>query len=97
MGHHTAILQPSIPMTLMVLLDKSLLLNIASDATTLANLETLFDLTSNSKLECVVEGVETRQEMELLTHIGYCRFQGYFLGHPVGFNHLFEEFGKFAG
>ena len=64
-------------------LDKSLLANVSSDANSRANLEKLFDLTSNFQLECVVEGVETSQEMELLTGIGYCRFQGYLLGKSM--------------
>ena len=78
-------------------LDKSLLLNVSSDKNSQANLEKLFNLTANSQLECVVEGVETRQELEILTRIGFSRFQGYFLGKPFQFADLFVESRKLNG
>ena len=78
-------------------LDKSLLLNVSSDNNSHANLEKLFNLTANSQHECVVEGVETSQELEILTHIGFSKFQGYFLGRPIQFADLFVESRKLSG
>jgi len=77
-------------------LDKSLLLNVSSDKNSHANLEKLFNLIVNSQFECVVEGVETSQELEILTRIGFSRFQGYFLGKPFQFADLFVESRKLS-
>ncbi len=46
-------------------------------------LQTLINLAQNMKLNVVVEGVETKEQVEFLKDIGNCYAQGYYYSRPV--------------
>jgi diguanylate cyclase (GGDEF)-like protein len=64
-------------------IDRSFVHNIETDAASQMILKTLVGLCNNLTLDCVVEGVETTQQMQLLRDEG-CRFmQGYLFARPM--------------
>ncbi|WP_214845826.1 GGDEF domain-containing phosphodiesterase [Exiguobacterium sp. S90] len=46
-------------------------------------LESIFQLTRSMNVECIVEGVETGEEVQIAKDIGIHLFQGYFFAKPV--------------
>jgi diguanylate cyclase (GGDEF)-like protein len=64
-------------------IDRSFVRNIETDPASLTILKTLVGLCSNLQLDCIVEGVETPRQLQLLRGEG-CRFiQGYLFSKPL--------------
>lgn len=63
--------------------DRSFVRDIAEFPNSIALIRSIFDLTVNLGLDCVVEGVETREEMDALRGIGVKVVQGYMIGRPM--------------
>ena len=64
-------------------IDKSFVDEILTDSTDSAIARTVVTLAENLGLEVVAEGVEQREQLELLVSIGCCAFQGYLFGKPA--------------
>jgi diguanylate cyclase (GGDEF)-like protein len=66
-----------------VKIDRSFIMNIESDPAARMILRTMVGLCNNLKLDCVIEGVETPRQMQLLRDES-CRFmQGYLFAKPM--------------
>ncbi|MGF7151123.1 diguanylate cyclase (GGDEF)-like protein [Sphingomonas zeicaulis] len=63
--------------------DRSFVRDIAEFPNSVALIRSIFDLTVNLGLDCVVEGVETPEEMEALRRIGVGVVQGYMISRPM--------------
>ena len=64
--------------------DRSFVSPIAYEPTGRDIVKSIVDLCKNLNLTCIVEGVETEAQADILGNLG-CRFmQGYFFGRPMG-------------
>ncbi|AHE53263.1 putative bifunctional diguanylate cyclase/phosphodiesterase [Sphingomonas sanxanigenens] len=63
--------------------DRSFVRDIAEFPNSVALIRSIFDLTVNLGLDCVVEGVETPEEMAALRGIGVGVVQGYMISRPM--------------
>ena len=64
-------------------IDRSFVDNVTSDDETLAIVQTILALSARLKLSVVAEGVETREQLEVLRGLG-CKFvQGFLTGRPI--------------
>lgn len=64
-------------------IDRSFILNIETCSATRNILRTIADLCYNLKLEGIVEGVETKQQLDILTDLGLNIIQGYYFSKPL--------------
>ena len=74
-----------------VKLDRSLILGIEEDPQQLALLGATLGLVVACQLGCIVEGVETPEQAELLRRLGFNRAQGYFYSRPIPASELEPE------
>lgn len=71
-------------------IDKSFVDEILTDNTDSAIARTVVTLAQNLGLEVVAEGVEQREQLDLLVSIGCRAFQGYLFGKPEPLRHTIE-------
>ncbi|MGF7238216.1 MAG: sensor domain-containing protein [Frankia sp.] len=64
-------------------IDKSFVLNLASQPRDESIVRSIIDLAHNLRLRVIAEGIETAEVCTLLRQLGCDEGQGYFLGHPV--------------
>jgi diguanylate cyclase (GGDEF)-like protein len=64
-------------------IDRSFVAEVDSDVASSKIIKSVIDLCRNLGLECVVEGVETESQCEILTSLGGCVMQGYLFGKPM--------------
>jgi EAL domain-containing protein (putative c-di-GMP-specific phosphodiesterase class I) len=64
-------------------IDKSFVYNLENDAANVALCEAIIVMAHKLGLKVVAEGVETRQQYELLRHAGCDYGQGYLFGAPL--------------
>ena len=64
--------------------DRSFVVNIDSDRTSRAIVKTILALCENIGVSCVIEGVETATQQQVLEELGARYFQGYHFGRPTG-------------
>lgn len=64
-------------------IDRSFILDIETSKATRDIVRTIADLCRNLNLECVVEGVETKEQIDLLTEMGLNIIQGYYFSQPL--------------
>ncbi|MFF8802183.1 MULTISPECIES: putative bifunctional diguanylate cyclase/phosphodiesterase [unclassified Methylobacterium] len=64
-------------------IDRSFVTQCAEDATALNIVRSILDLCRHLALDCVVEGVETREQMQLLHSVGCRSMQGYLFHKPM--------------
>lgn len=81
-------------------IDRSFIRDIESDKNNAVLVESVNLLASQLGLEVIAEGVETKQQLELLESMG-CRYiQGYYISKPVPFDNamtLLEQYGNKNG
>ncbi|MCC3386060.1 EAL domain-containing protein [Enterocloster citroniae] len=66
-----------------VKLDKSLIDNLAENETNQTVVKCIVNMCRSLDVECVAEGVETREQLELLKSFGCRTIQGYYFSKPV--------------
>ena len=64
-------------------IDKEFVAAIGPDAKSTKIIEGIISLAHNFGIEVLAEGVETRSQLERLTHIGCDKIQGFFISPPV--------------
>ncbi|MBL1421832.1 MAG: EAL domain-containing protein [Alphaproteobacteria bacterium] len=64
-------------------IDRSFILDIETDEHTRNIVRTIFDLCNNLNLCCIVEGVETAQQLAILKQMGFRYIQGYYFSQPL--------------
>ncbi len=64
-------------------LDKSFIMNITHDQDTLIIVKTIVDMAHNLRKTIIAKGIETQEQLELLTSIGCDEAQGYLFGKPL--------------
>jgi diguanylate cyclase (GGDEF)-like protein/PAS domain S-box-containing protein len=64
-------------------IDQSFVRDITMDKTDLVMVKTIVDLGVNFEMDVIAEGVETREQLQLLQQCGCQRFQGYLFSKPV--------------
>lgn len=63
--------------------DRSFVNGLENDTAARSVMQTILDLCRNLDIECIVEGVETERQLEILTSMG-CRYiQGYLFSRPM--------------
>jgi diguanylate cyclase (GGDEF)-like protein len=67
-------------------IDRSFLHNIDQCRTSQAVVKAILDLCENLDLDCIVEGVETEQQLEVLQDLGCMKVQGYLFSKPLANN-----------
>jgi diguanylate cyclase (GGDEF)-like protein len=78
-------------------IDRAFVTNIASDAFDRAIATTVMTLATELGFDCVVEGVETREQLETLRAIGCTIIQGFLFGRPASAHDLRVELSRPAG
>lgn len=63
--------------------DRSFVANIETNDVSRSIVKTIIDLCNNLGLKCIVEGLETREQVEILRSFGCRGMQGYYFGKPV--------------
>ena len=66
-----------------VKIDKKLVDDVATDPQQTDLVRAVYNLISACGLECVVEGVETPEQAQILRDIGFKYAQGYLFGKPM--------------
>ncbi len=64
-------------------IDRSFLHNIEQCRTSQAVVKAILDLCENLDLDCIVEGVETEQQLKILQGLGRMKIQGYLFSKPL--------------
>ena len=64
-------------------IDRGFIRNIASQENSRNIVKTVIDLCRNLKFDCVVEGVETAEQAEIVGRLGCSTMQGYFFSRPM--------------
>lgn len=74
-------------------IDRSFIVDLETNPASLSIVQTIVDLCRNLGVSCVVEGVETERQVEILRELGVRYFQGYLFGQPMPAAHLRAELG----
>ena len=64
-------------------IDRSFVIDVVGDKDTTSVLETIISLAEKLSLETVAEGVETTEQLEILTRLGCNYIQGYYFSKPL--------------
>lgn len=72
--------------------DRSFIVDIVDDPAARAVVKSIVDLSKNLGLICVVEGVETASQVNVLLGLGCTVMQGYFFGRPIAGVDVLEAF-----
>jgi diguanylate cyclase (GGDEF)-like protein len=64
-------------------IDRSFMSNLSDDISSTAVLRSILELCRNLSLQCIVEGVETKEQALLLRHLGCHYAQGYYFARPI--------------
>ena len=66
-----------------VKVDRSFVAEIENSAVTRAVVQTILDLCTSLDLDCIIEGVETKGQLELMQKMGCTAFQGFLFSKPL--------------
>jgi|GEM_PF-481120 len=77
-------------------IDRAFIMNIASNSGERSIVNTIISLAHSLKLKVVAEGVETKEQMEILSRIGCDEIQGYFISRPLPLREYIEWEKTFA-
>lgn len=69
-------------------IDRTFVAGIDENPTSYKIVKSLVALSSDMQLECIAEGVETREELETLIGLGCFFVQGYYFSHPMHHSHI---------
>ncbi|MGB3866351.1 MAG: EAL domain-containing protein [Xanthobacteraceae bacterium] len=72
----------ALPLT-KIKIDRSFVTNLHKSPASYKIVKSLLALSRDMNLDCVVEGVETREEMDVLRNLGSLMVQGYFYSPPI--------------
>jgi diguanylate cyclase (GGDEF)-like protein len=64
-------------------IDRGFIRNIATQDNARNIVKTVIDLCRNLKFDCVVEGVETAEQVDIISRLGCSMMQGYFFAKPM--------------
>jgi EAL domain-containing protein (putative c-di-GMP-specific phosphodiesterase class I) len=64
-------------------IDRSFVADIATNTTSQKVVKSVVDLCRNLNLDCIVEGVETEDQVRILGDLGCRKMQGYLFGRPM--------------
>lgn len=64
-------------------IDRSFIKEIQTQENCRDIVKTMIDLCRNLKLACVIEGMETKEQAEILRGLGGTMMQGYYFGKPM--------------
>lgn len=71
-------------------IDKSFVADITKTDQDVAIMTAMFQLTQALNKVCIVEGVETKDQFDILEEIGFDCFQGFFFSKPISAKEMFE-------
>ena len=66
-----------------VKVDRSFVAEIENSSVTRAVVQTILDLCTSLELDCIIEGVETKGQLELMQQMGCTAFQGFLFSKPL--------------
>jgi EAL domain-containing protein (putative c-di-GMP-specific phosphodiesterase class I) len=69
-------------------IDRTFITGIDENPTSYKIVKSLVALSSDMQLECIAEGVETREELESLISLGCFFVQGYYFSQPMHHSHI---------
>lgn len=81
-GHSSLSYLKTLPLDVLKI-DRAFVRNIANDPTDVAIVKTIVTLAQNLNLRTIVEGVETVEQLHLLSDLGCRDIQGYYFSKPV--------------
>jgi len=64
-------------------IDRSFVKDVEMDTDCRAIVKSVIDMCRNLKLDCIVEGMETETQVQILRGLGCNMMQGYFFGKPM--------------
>ena len=70
-------------------IDKMFVKELSSDKATIHIVETIISLTNSMDIELIAEGIETKEQFEILKQLGCKNFQGYYFSRPKAGNKIF--------
>ena len=77
--------------------DRGFVRDITTDLTSRDIVKSILDLCRNLMITCIVEGVETPEQVLILRALGCTTMQGYYFGRPVANDSLIAEFAESPG
>lgn len=76
--------------TKMIKIDKSFVKDIHRDSENRSIVRMIIALAENLEMAILAEGVEGREELQVLNELGCSQYQGYYFNRPLPFDELFE-------
>jgi len=76
--------------TSMIKIDKSFVKDIHKDAENRSIVRMIIALAENLEMAILAEGVEGKEELQVLNELGCNQYQGYYFNQPLAFDELFE-------
>ncbi|PCJ92223.1 MAG: GGDEF-domain containing protein [Hyphomicrobiales bacterium] len=64
-------------------IDRSFIMDIETDQASMDIVKSIVDLCCNLKIDCIVEGVETEPQLQMLESIGCRQYQGFYFSRPM--------------
>ena len=77
-----------------VKIDRSFILDIAQDQSSLAIVRAMIDLGHHLDITVIAEGVETRETLDMLRMLGCDAIQGYYVSKPQPAENIIDEFDR---
>lgn len=75
-------------------IDREFLHEIQHNERTLLIMKAVIALTKSIGMKAIVEGVETPEQLDILTSIGCDAFQGFYFAKPMTVQELEEKYGR---